>query len=193
MYHVKKLKLTGPRSVWPERNLVLPMSPIGKPSALDLDGTTCDRELPSLFTAHGAPRVSTQKLPHHTVLNSFGPPSLRKKDSFCMSKPTLNQPAENMSLFTDEPVLSRRVPTKFEHMSSLLNESLGFEKKGVAANRRDSNIMRPSEKKLEQRHVSRLEFPDRDTKRRPLIAEKSYDHEVWVCKTVDFLCGLFFC
>lgn len=174
MYRVKKLKLTGPRSVWPDRNLVLPMSPIGKPSALDLHDTTCDRELPSLFTTHGPPRVSTQKLPHHTVLNSFGP---QKKSGFCINRPTLNPPAENTSLFTDEPVLSRRVPTKFDHLSSLLDESLGLEMKGAAANRRDST-MRPSEKKLEQRHMSRLDFPDRATKRRPLIAEKSYDREV---------------
>ena len=176
-YHVKKLKLTGPRSIWPERNLVLPMSPIGKPSALDLHDATCDRELPSLFATHGAPRVSTQKIPHHTVLNSFGP---QKKDGFCISRPTLNPPAENTSLLTDEPaVFSRRVPAKFDQSSALMNESLGLEKEGFAG-RQCNRRMRPSEKKFGQRHVSRLDFPDRNTKRRPLIAEKSYDHEVHV-------------
>ncbi len=63
------------------------MSPIGKPSNLDImDTTTCSMHLSgkrktqdmSLLMGdyQEPPRVSTQKIPHRTILDSFGPPKI---------------------------------------------------------------------------------------------------------------------
>ena len=47
----------------------LPMSPIVKPSSLDL----LDASSASLSLYQNQPKVSTQKIPHRSVLDSFGP------------------------------------------------------------------------------------------------------------------------
>lgn len=178
---VKKLKLTGPRAVWPERNLALPMSPISKPSALDLHDTTCDTQLSSLLTTTHGPRVSTQKLPHHTMLNSFGPPPQQKKSGFDKTREYINPPTDSTSLWT-ESVFPRGPPAPFG--PSHVNETLGLEKKRFVGKKHDhkptaggpsGNVYVP-DKKVRQH----IEFPDRGTSR-SLVAKKSYDHEV--CKS----------
>ncbi len=66
------LDSTGRNVRRPERNLELPMSPIGKPSTLNfLDTST----ISSLDLSHykNQPKVSTQKVPHQTVLRGFAP------------------------------------------------------------------------------------------------------------------------
>lgn len=52
----------------PDRDLELPMSPIGKPSTLEL----LDASASLSFYAEDQPKVSTQKIPHQTHLDSFG-------------------------------------------------------------------------------------------------------------------------
>ena len=170
---VKKMKLTGPRALWPERNLALPMSPITKPSALDLHDTTCDTQLSSLLTTSRAPRVSTQKLPHPTVLNSFGPPLQQKRSDFDKGRQCINPPTDSTSLWT-ESVFSRGPPAPFG--PSHMNETLGLAKKRLVVDHKPTaggpsgNVFVPDRKLRE--------FPDRDTRRRSLVAKKSYDHEV---------------
>lgn len=173
---VKKMKLTGPRAVWPERNLALPMSPITKPSALDLHDTTCDTQLSSLLTTTRAPRVSTQKLPHPTVLNSFGPPPQQKRSGFDNGRQCINPSTDSTSLWT-ESVFSKGPPAPFG--PSHMDETLGVEKKRFVVDRRPTagglsgDVFVP-DRKIRQH----IEFPDRDTRRRSLVAKKSYDHEV---------------
>ena len=78
----------------PQRDLVLPMSPIGHSSRLDfMDVSTVLSDTFERETSCGGgggggvsggggvgakevPRVSTQKIPHRTVLESFGPPKI---------------------------------------------------------------------------------------------------------------------
>ena len=61
--------------------------------------------------------------------------------------------------------------------SSFLNESLGLVNKPLA--KKKAKYAGGNAFVLDRhRHVSRLDIPDRATKRRPLVAEKSYDHEV---------------
>lgn len=80
-------------SARPQRDLELPMSPIGEPSNLDImdcstvlsekrdardhigDGSGGGRSLERGMDE--LPRVSTQKIPHRTVLDSFGPPKIK--------------------------------------------------------------------------------------------------------------------
>lgn len=71
----------------PQRDLELPMSPIGKPSTLEIMDTSAvhserfDRIRGDASWSGGRteelPRVSTQKIPHRTLLDSFGPPKIR--------------------------------------------------------------------------------------------------------------------
>ena len=92
-----------------QRDVELPMSPIERTSSLDLMDTTSASTAAFLFSAGGQqghqevggasgdddngegkrrwrgereelPRVSTQKIPHRTVLDSFGPPMLKVSD-----------------------------------------------------------------------------------------------------------------
>ena len=70
----------------PQRDLELPMSPIGRSSALDfMDTSTVLSETFDGVRRSGEgsggvtkepPRVSTQKIPHRTLLESFGPPRI---------------------------------------------------------------------------------------------------------------------
>ena len=70
----------------PQRNLELPMSPIACPSTLEIMDTSalhterCQRIGGGAGWSGGhvqdVPRVSTQKIPHRTVLDSFGPPPI---------------------------------------------------------------------------------------------------------------------
>ena len=63
------------------------MSPIGKPSTLEIMDTSAvhserfDRIQVGADWSGGRreelPRVSTQKIPHNTLLDSFGPPKIR--------------------------------------------------------------------------------------------------------------------
>lgn len=68
--HVQRVDLSGVRRFdRPNRGLELPMSPIGEPSSLELlDASTAGLS----FYAEEQPKVSTQKIPHKTLLNSFG-------------------------------------------------------------------------------------------------------------------------
>ena len=66
---VHRVDLGGARSFdRPDRGLELPMSPIGKPSSLEL----LDASASLSFYADDQPKVSTQKIPHQTHLDSFG-------------------------------------------------------------------------------------------------------------------------
>ena len=55
-----------------DRGLTLPMSPIGKPSSLDLSDTSCS--LSFSYNDDKQPMVSTQKLPYGIAMSDFGPP-----------------------------------------------------------------------------------------------------------------------
>ena len=186
LYHVKKLKLTGPRAHWPERNLALPMSPIGKPSVLDLHDSICNADLlPLLPPYSNAPKVSTQKLPHHTALDSFGPPPLQQSTGFPKSREVPNQSMENTSLWT-ESIIShkRRIPPNAMPTSTQFGQSL-LSRESVASERKKSEGQKYDQKPAADHPLFRdrapkryIELPDRDTKRKKLVAEKSYDHEV---------------
>ena len=66
---VHRVDLGGARNFdRPDRGLELPMSPIGKPSTLEL----LDASASLSFYADDQPKVSTQKIPHQTHLDSFG-------------------------------------------------------------------------------------------------------------------------
>ena len=198
---VKRLKLTGPRSLWPAgRNLPLPMSPIRKPSALEFQEAGRDTDLSSMFTARHVPLVSTQKIPHRTSLNSFGPAAggaSRKRES----QHDKEGGSSSTSLWTESVFpIKRGDPEQIGNLSmasSFMNESLGPQK-------RFSKREEPERKKKTEwtgkptvmewqgkppirgrvvhrkahQIVSGLEFPDRKTRRKPLVAEKSFDHEV---------------
>ena len=144
------------------------MSPIKKPSALDLQGTTCGAELPSLFAVND-PRVSTQKIPHHTLLKSFGPPlaPLQEKAGFPKKRAGMKPPTENTSLWTQFG------------QSSLMTESLGLKKKRFVGRKSDqkSTAGQPSRTFIPDREL-RQHVSGKDPKRRSFVAEKSYDHEV---------------
>ena len=66
----------------PQRDMELPMSPIGKTSSLDIMDTSTTlseslrlgAEFDARLPMGELPRVSTQKIPHRTILGSFGPP-----------------------------------------------------------------------------------------------------------------------
>ena len=71
----QKVNLEGLRKLKrPERDLELPMSPIGHPSTLDF----LDASISSFSLYEDLPKVSTQKVPRITILDSFGPPDGRK-------------------------------------------------------------------------------------------------------------------
>ena len=66
----------------PQRDLELPMSPISHSSTLEL--MDCSAVLSGSARSRGdsgasreVPRVSTQKIPHRTLLESFGPPKIQ--------------------------------------------------------------------------------------------------------------------
>ena len=72
----------------PQRDLELPMSPIGQPSTLEIMDTSAihteryekirgSAEWSGGQHVEEPPRVSTQKIPHKTLLDSFGPPRLQ--------------------------------------------------------------------------------------------------------------------
>ncbi len=68
----------------PQRDLELPMSPIGHSSSLEfMDTSTVLSETFEKMKSSGKdgarepPRVSTQKIPHRTLLESFGPPKIK--------------------------------------------------------------------------------------------------------------------
>lgn len=76
-------------SMRPQRDVELPMSPINRASSLDLMDTTNATFLSETLCEPGdggnggggrslgeLPRVSTQKIPHKTILDSFGPPKM---------------------------------------------------------------------------------------------------------------------
>jgi hypothetical protein len=75
-------------SMRPQRDMELPMSPINRASNLQLmDTTTTNATFLLSETLHDPgggsgmdsrelPRVSTQKIPHKTILDSFGPPRI---------------------------------------------------------------------------------------------------------------------
>lgn len=85
-------------SMRPQRDMELPMSPIDRASSLDLmDTTTNATFLSEILADQGVsgdgrglrepPRVSTQKIPHQTILDSFGPPRMNVRvirDSHCI-------------------------------------------------------------------------------------------------------------
>lgn len=69
-----KVDLAGDRGNFrrPDRDLELPMSPIGNPSSLELLDATSS-SLSFYTNEEEQPKVSTQKIPHHTAFHSFGP------------------------------------------------------------------------------------------------------------------------
>ena len=70
--NVQRVDLSGARRFdRPDRGLELPMSPIGEPSSLELLDASASGL--SFYAEAEQPKVSTQKIPHRTILNSFGP------------------------------------------------------------------------------------------------------------------------
>ena len=190
---VKRLKLSGPRSLLPDKRLSLPVSPIGKPSTLEFQEATSDSDFSSVFAVRHIPRVSTQKLPHHTALNSFHlqpPPPPQKKTGLPKTRESLGPTArERASLWTESVFPTRRGDSErignLSAESSFMNESLGPLKRSSGKEYGWKKTEWPLGKPLRERDVhreqgqlSRLEFLDRKTKRKPLVAEKSFDHEV---------------
>ena len=177
--HIRKLKLTGPRANWPERNLALPMSPIGDPSALEFHDTSYDAgsHFRSLYT--NAPKVSTQKLPHYTALDSFGPAPPWKKSK---SRGIPNQSSRNNCFWTESvlPTHPKDAPRAAPHNqlqaagarlgdSLLMTESVVPEGAGKG---------RKGKEKRPTMFGTYVDLAKAENRKRKSAAEKSYDHEV---------------
>lgn len=176
------------------------MSPITKPSALEFQEASCDPEFSSIFAARHVPRVSTQKRPHLTGLSPALPQMMRpshKRESFDSQLP---RAGEQSPLWTESvfPV-GREDPEQIGNLSmasSFITNSLGpkkrssrreeeSERKRIEWPRKPPVIDWPGRPPVrgkfvrrEQHKMSGLGVLDRKTKRKPLIAEKSFDHEV---------------
>ena len=192
---MKRLKLTGPRSLLPDRHLALPMSPIRKPSALEFQEASGGTELSSMFAIRRIPRVSTQKLPHLTALNSFSPALPQQAVVASRTRESRHDRGLSSSLWT-ESVIPRRDPEEIGNLSmasSFMNESLGPRKRFSRGE--ECERERPGKQPViewlgkppvrgrvvhrKQGQMSGMGYLDRRTNRRPLVAEKSFDHEVF--------------
>ncbi len=92
----------------PERNLELPMSPIGKPSTLTLlDSSTASSFDLSHFK--DLPKVSTQRVPHPTVLQAFGPPPRPQVRNEKSHHPALDRYQISMSSAVNVPTMPEAV------------------------------------------------------------------------------------
>ena len=195
---MKRLKLTGPRSLLPDRHRPLPMSPIRKPSALEFQEVSGGTELSSMFAIRRVPRVSTQKLPHLTALNSFGPALPQQAVVASRKRESRHDIGLSSSLWT-ESVIPRRDPEEIGDLSmasSFMNESLGPRKR--FSRREECEREEPGKQPViewpgrppvrgrvvhrKQGQMSGMRYLDRKTKRRPLVAEKSFDREVLLLK-----------
>ena len=211
---MKRLKLTGPRSLWSDRHLTLPMSPITKPSALEFQEASCDPELSSIFAARHVPRVSTQKRLHLTGLSPALPQMIRPSHKRESLDSQLPRAGEQSPLWTESvfPV-GREDPEQIGNLSmasSFITNSLGpkkrssrreeeSERKRIEWPRKPPVIDWPGRPPVrgkfvrrEQHKMSGLGVLDRKTKRKPLIAEKSFDHEVIMAKEKQALISLVF-
>ena len=162
------------------------MSPIGQPSTLELQD--CETELASLFAARRVPRVSTQKLSHQTTFKGFGP-GQRVDSKPSRNRGSFNQSSrEGASLWTESvfPV-KRGDPEGIGNLSmasSFMNESLGPMRRrdgGRSDVKKSEWMVKPSFKDTRERKREMIgtRLTDRQTRRRSLVAEKSYDHEVY--------------
>lgn len=98
-------------------DLTLPMSPIGKPSSLDLMDTSCS--LSFFYSDDTQPKVSTQKLPHNTAVDDFCPPVSRDPEAV-----KLMGGVKGKFKTTREPITAERCRKPAHNTSSCLTESI---------------------------------------------------------------------
>ena len=157
----QKVNLDGLRKLkMPDRDLELPMSPIGHPSTLDfLDASTS-----SISLYEDQPKVSTQKLPRHTILDSFGPPNGRKKKRH--NYQVLSESAESL-----KETLNSSLST------SCLTESVFPAHKKPPTHQPNSWSQWTEQNKRKHQSQARIERMVTSKGARN-ICDKSYDHEV---------------
>lgn len=157
------------------------MSPVGNPSALEFHDTSymydAGSHVQPLYT--NAPKVSTQKRPHYTVLDSFEPAPQWKK---ARNRSIPNQPSRNNSFLTESvlPTHPENAPRVAPHNqpqatgawpgdTSLMTESVVPKGAGKGKNWKGK---RPT------MLGSYVDLAKAESRKRKSVAEKSYDHEV---------------
>ena len=161
----QKVNLEGLRNLKrPERDLELPMSPIGHPSDLDF----LDASSSSLSLYEELPKVSTQKVPHLTVLDSFGPPITGEKRNEKLSRgPPGESPKGNLNASSTSCMTESVFPVRKKSQTYQSDTWSQWTEQTVPAKRNHQAQMKMKQVTTSQgAHESHSNW------------DKSYDHEV---------------